>query len=124
VTGPLGECALPLADLTGDLLGCANGHRFLRSIAAGGTGSLRRVDVACGGVLMPTLTITTVKTARMALKGSSMTLGELAALVEQSVAAGIPDDATVSIEHQQTQGLTSASLFVTWTASVVPGSAA
>jgi hypothetical protein len=44
VPGLLGECALPLGDLPGDLLGCANGHRFTRAIASDGTGYLQRLE--------------------------------------------------------------------------------
>ena len=43
VTGLMGECALPLGDLPGDLLGCANGHRFVREVVDG-TGTLRRLE--------------------------------------------------------------------------------
>ena len=42
MTGLMGECALPLGDL-GDVLGCANGHRFQR-VVVDGTGTLRRLE--------------------------------------------------------------------------------
>jgi len=43
VTGLMGECALPLGDLPGDVLGCANGHRFQR-VVVDGTGTLLRLE--------------------------------------------------------------------------------
>ena len=64
------------------------------------------------------LTITTVKTARMALRGGGMTLGELAALVEQCAEKNVPDDATVTFDQSQAHGVVAGSLRVTWTAAV------
>jgi len=64
------------------------------------------------------LIITTVKTARMPLRGTNPTLGEMAEMVEQAVALGVPDSATVEVLRTTGGGVTNAAVEVTWTSAV------
>lgn len=94
----LGCCDLDLGDVPGGLLGCANGHRWVRDLSLGAIRQVEDVAALADEVAWwPTSPSATPAPPRPRFDAAVLRVDHLARFAEMCAASAVPDGAAVNI---------------------------